>query len=251
MHHSGPSSSGEFVHIFQMIEKTHDGARVRRRWDDAQTPLARLLATTTLDPAARVRLERRYAETNPCALRHTIQAGLNALLYPRPSMLAPTTWRTDAPAATRVASYGVTCGDLHNAVTLHADTGRALSTWPHRSDDARTQTHHTLNGGRLPRSHSQLREPSIWMPRRSHFHLVDNAKQPKTTGFPPRTELGDGDANVVAPKGFTRSGKSAIGRAVSSHFKWPLIDKNDLLDVSHPGFPGGSTSCGSHSWRPE
>ena len=70
-----------------------------------QTPFARLPATNTLDPAARERLERLYAETNPRALRRTIQAGLNALLYPRPSVLAPTaTASAEPPAPARAAS---------------------------------------------------------------------------------------------------------------------------------------------------
>jgi hypothetical protein len=93
-----------FQPVLHLVEKTHDGARVRRRWDDAQTPLARLLATNTLNPSVRERLERLYAETNPRALRRTIQAGLNALLYPRPSVVAPVATRVDEPAATRAAS---------------------------------------------------------------------------------------------------------------------------------------------------
>ena len=75
--------------VLRLAEKTHDGGRTRRRWDDAQTPFARLLATNTLDPAVRERLERLYAETNPRALRRTIQAGLHALLHPRPTVLTP------------------------------------------------------------------------------------------------------------------------------------------------------------------
>jgi hypothetical protein len=82
--------------VLHLAEKTHDGVRTRRRWDDAQTPFVRLLATNTLDPAGRERL---YAETNPRALRRTIQAGLHALLYPRPSVLAATTNPSTAPAA--------------------------------------------------------------------------------------------------------------------------------------------------------
>lgn len=78
-----------FQPVLHLVEKTHDGVRTRRRWDDAQTPFARLLATDALAPAVRDRLERLYAETNPRALRRTIQAGLHALLYPRPSVLAP------------------------------------------------------------------------------------------------------------------------------------------------------------------
>ena len=90
-----------FQPVLHLVEKTHDGGTTRRRWDDAQTPCARLLATGTLDPAVRERLERLHAETNPRALRRSIQAGLNALLYPRPSVLAPV---TDEPASTRAAS---------------------------------------------------------------------------------------------------------------------------------------------------
>lgn len=78
-----------FQPVLHLVEKTHDGVRTRRRWDHATTPFARLLATNTLDPAVRERLERRYAETNPRALRRTIQAGLNALLSPRPSIVTP------------------------------------------------------------------------------------------------------------------------------------------------------------------
>ena len=93
-----------FQPVLHLVEKTHDGARIRRRWDDAQTPFARLLATNTLTPAERERLERLYAETNPRALRRTIQDGLHALLYPRPSVLAPASPRADDPAPAQAAS---------------------------------------------------------------------------------------------------------------------------------------------------
>ncbi len=93
-----------FQPVLHLIKKTHDGVRTHRTWDDATTPCARLLATNTLDPAVRERLERLYAETNPRALRRTIQDGLHALLYPRPSVLAATTTPTKAPEAARAAS---------------------------------------------------------------------------------------------------------------------------------------------------
>jgi len=88
-----------------LIEKTPDGTRIRHRWDDAQTPFARLLATNTLEPAKRERLERLYAETSHRALRRTIQNGLRALLYPRPIVLAPPTTPTEEAAPAQVASY--------------------------------------------------------------------------------------------------------------------------------------------------
>lgn len=90
-----------FQPVLHLVEKTHDGTRVRRRWDDAQTPFARLLATNTLETPTRQRLERLYADTNPRALRRTILAGVDAVLHPRPHIVAPTTTRTDAPAPTR------------------------------------------------------------------------------------------------------------------------------------------------------
>lgn len=78
-----------FQPVLHLVEKTHDGTRFRRRWDDAQTPLTRLLATNALTSAERARLEQLYAQTNPRALRRTIQAGLHELLYPRPTVLTP------------------------------------------------------------------------------------------------------------------------------------------------------------------
>lgn len=93
-----------FQPVLHLVEKTHDGTRIRRRWDDAQTPFARLLATNTLVPAERERLERLYAETNPRALRRAIQADLHALLYPRPNVLGPATTSTRDPQPARAAS---------------------------------------------------------------------------------------------------------------------------------------------------
>ena len=92
-----------FQPVLHLVEKTHDGTRVRRRWDDAQTPLARLLAADALDQAARARLEHLYAETNPRALRRAIQDGLHALLYPRPSVLTPPAVPAESPAPVRAA----------------------------------------------------------------------------------------------------------------------------------------------------
>src|SRR3954470_196370 len=93
-----------FQPVLHLVEKTHDGVRTRRRWDHAATPFARLLATNTLDPTVREGLEQLYADTNPRALRHTIQAALNALLYPRPTVLTPAVALIEPPAPARAAS---------------------------------------------------------------------------------------------------------------------------------------------------
>jgi hypothetical protein len=96
-----------FQPVLHLVEKTYDGTRVRRRWDSAATPVARLLATESLDADARGRLETLHATTNPRALRRAIQADLHRLLYPRPSAVTPTTTapaRLDAQAPARAAS---------------------------------------------------------------------------------------------------------------------------------------------------
>ena len=78
-----------FQPVLHLVEKTADGTRVRRRWDDAATPVARLRATAALDPAAREHLDALYATTNPRALRRTILEELGTLRYPRPTVVAP------------------------------------------------------------------------------------------------------------------------------------------------------------------
>jgi hypothetical protein len=53
----------------KLIPKERDGARVRKRYDTAQAPYRRALATADLDPAARQRLDAEYTAAGPVALR--------------------------------------------------------------------------------------------------------------------------------------------------------------------------------------
>ena len=92
-----------FQPVLHLVEKTPDGTRVRRRWDDAATPFSRLRATEALAPAGRERLEDLYATTNPRALRRAILEGLGALRYPRPTVVAADGTPDAATVATRAA----------------------------------------------------------------------------------------------------------------------------------------------------
>ena len=56
-----------------------EGDKVRRKWDEAQTPYQRLLATGVLSPEQRERLQALYERTNPLLLREEIYTGLAAL----------------------------------------------------------------------------------------------------------------------------------------------------------------------------
>ena len=68
-----------FQPVMHLVEKTVEGDKVHRKWDDAQTPYQRLLATTVLSPEQQARLQALYEQTNPLLLREEIYAGLAAL----------------------------------------------------------------------------------------------------------------------------------------------------------------------------
>lgn len=69
-----------FQPVLHLSEKVAKGTRIRRRWDEAQTPFARLLATEVLVAETREALESQVETTNPRVLRQNIYAGLRALL---------------------------------------------------------------------------------------------------------------------------------------------------------------------------
>jgi hypothetical protein len=62
-----------------LTEKTVEGDKVRRKWDEAQTPYQRLLATGVLSQEQQERLNALYEQTNPLQLREEINTGLAAL----------------------------------------------------------------------------------------------------------------------------------------------------------------------------
>ncbi len=68
-----------FQPVMHLREKTVDGDKVRRKWDEAQTPYQRLLATGVLSQEQQQRLQTLYEQTNPLRLRDEIYAGLDAL----------------------------------------------------------------------------------------------------------------------------------------------------------------------------
>lgn len=68
-----------FQPVMHLREKTVEGDKVRRKWDEAQTPYQRLLATGVLSHEQQQRLQTLYEQTNPLLLRDEIYAGLDAL----------------------------------------------------------------------------------------------------------------------------------------------------------------------------
>jgi len=68
-----------FQPVMHLCEKTVDGDKVHRKWDQAQTPYQRLLATGVLSQEQQARLQALYEQTNPLLLREEIYAGLDVL----------------------------------------------------------------------------------------------------------------------------------------------------------------------------
>lgn len=65
-----------FQPVLRLAEKTIVDGRLRRRWDTAQTPYQRLLATDGLTTAQHERLHALYQQTNPLLLREEIYRAL-------------------------------------------------------------------------------------------------------------------------------------------------------------------------------
>jgi hypothetical protein len=68
-----------FQPVLHLVAKERQADRVIRKWDDAQTPYQRLVATGELNATRRAAFETLYAQTNPRQLRREIYAGLAQL----------------------------------------------------------------------------------------------------------------------------------------------------------------------------
>jgi hypothetical protein len=72
-----------YVNFFQptskLISKERDGAKVRKKYDEAQTPYQRLLASGVLEEAKRESLAKLYLSLNPIELRAQIDEALEVL----------------------------------------------------------------------------------------------------------------------------------------------------------------------------
>jgi hypothetical protein len=92
-----------FMPSMKLVEKVRDGARVRKRYDKAQTPYQRVLASPEIDRATKRRLKARYAKLNLAALhrellrlqkqlvKHTVRVTTETSIRPKPAANHP--WR--------------------------------------------------------------------------------------------------------------------------------------------------------------
>jgi len=68
-----------FQPVLHLTSKEVVNGKLQRRWDRAQTPYQRLLASGVLSPEQQARLARLYAQTNPRQLRETIYQAVERL----------------------------------------------------------------------------------------------------------------------------------------------------------------------------
>jgi hypothetical protein len=78
-----------FQPVLHLVSKEVINGKLRRRWDLAQTPYQRLLASGILSPEQKTRLAALYARTNPRQLRETIYQSLERL-WQHPNSANPT-----------------------------------------------------------------------------------------------------------------------------------------------------------------
>lgn len=73
----------DYVNFFQpmqkLVSKERQGARVRKKYDRAQTPYQRVIASPQVSSIVKIRLRRHYRELNPAALRRQLDATLKNL----------------------------------------------------------------------------------------------------------------------------------------------------------------------------
>ena len=68
-----------FQPVLHLVGKEVVEGRMKRRWDTAQTPYQRALASGVLSPEQQARLATLYQETNPRQLRQEIYQALERL----------------------------------------------------------------------------------------------------------------------------------------------------------------------------
>jgi hypothetical protein len=78
-----------FQPVLHLSQKQLSGDKVKRKWDQAQTPYERVLARGVLSPEQQARLQQLYEQTNPLALRQEIYRRL-ADLWDMPSAASGT-----------------------------------------------------------------------------------------------------------------------------------------------------------------
>lgn len=61
-----------FQPVMKLIEKTREGSKVKKKYDQARTPYRRVLESPYISEAAKAKLQREYQQLNPVALKREL-----------------------------------------------------------------------------------------------------------------------------------------------------------------------------------
>src|SRR4051794_17670700 len=161
-----------YINCFQpsmkLQEKQREGSRVRRRYDAAQTPYQRVLASGVLTPEAAHRLAAIYQALDPLRLRQQLDLLLDAL-WQHAAFLVPG-GKIVGAATTPLAFHLAACGGATDATTTQGQEGA-------RPDRAKRQYRRT----------KRVDEPRWWRTRPDPFAAVWAEVVACLTASPERT----------------------------------------------------------------
>lgn len=160
-----------YVNFFQpsmkLLSKRREGSKVHRKYDRAQTPLQRLLATTVLTAEVRTRLENLRQSLDPVRLLQQIQVLQDALwrqaIYRTPEaplVEAPTTPITSEDCF-NLATCSLGAGGILQPATSAA--GGAMVSLP-APTERQTRHYHRAQKSRTPRDWRTRADPfsAVW-----------------------------------------------------------------------------------------
>lgn len=151
-----------YVNFFQpsmkLLTKQRDGGKMRRKYDLAQTPLQRLLATDVLSAETRTRLETIYPSLDPLGLLHQI-ATLQDALWPLAVFESPAA-TPEAPTSTSVQFSVEACSSAATAANVMEASEGAVP--PVSAEHLKRKYHRT----------HKPPEPRWWRTRSDPFEAV-------------------------------------------------------------------------------
>lgn len=154
-----------YVNFFQpsmkLVTKQRDQGKVHRKYDPAQTPLQRLLATEVLSAETRTRLEAIYPSLDPLGLLHQI-ATLQDALWQLAVFETPVATPEEAPAAPAGVRFVVDACRL--ADTAANTMGPSQGTVPPVSAERRKRKYHRTQKPPVPHWWRTRTDPfeSVW-----------------------------------------------------------------------------------------
>ena len=220
-----------FYPSVKLVKKTRTGSKVRRIYDDPQTPYHRMLSSESVSEAAKYRLKQQYATLNPVALKRELTRLTEDLLQLNVSKTAQTADRTKHGAITeRGAWWQRSHGKLTFQARLTVENRRNGRSAPRKtSPQARCKApppDEVVSGHPCDQRPNRLQtRPSLRSGQRHDTVLITSTGGERLSSTP-RTQ-GRTSVALSWPRRVVRGRSAAACRPlapwrVTRHDKWPL-----------------------------